>query len=168
MGIREDILEKAADSVGHMLRRRVEATPNKLAFMYPEGAVEGPTAWAKLTWQETSDIVDRLAAGLLARGLQYEQRVAICSNTRIEWIFMDLAIALAAGATTTVYPNTQAGDLHFIVKDSGSVIFVAENAEQVAKLTDTPEFDAQVHTIVVFDTTGLTLDDRIISFEHLE
>ena len=47
------------------------------------------------------------------------------------------------------------------------MIFVAENAEQVAKLTDTPEFDAQVHTIVVFDTTGLTLDDRIISFEHL-
>ena len=168
MGIREELLEKAADSVGHMFRRRVSATPNKLAFMYPEGSAEGPTSWAKLTWQETSDVVDRLAAGLLARGLGYEQRVAICSNTRIEWIFADLAIALAAGATTTVYPNTQAPDLHFIVKDSGSVIFVAENAEQVAKLTDSAEFDEQVHTIVVFDTTGLTLDDRIISFKHLE
>ncbi|WP_385901248.1 AMP-dependent synthetase/ligase [Tessaracoccus sp. O5.2] len=151
-----------------MFRRRVEATPDKLAFMYPEASADGPTAWAKMTWRETGDVVDRLAAGLLARGLTDEQRVAICSNTRVEWILTDLAIALAAGATTTVYPNTQAGDLHFIVKDSGSVIFVAEDAQQVAKITDTPEFDDQIHTIVVFDTTGLTLDDRIISFQHLK
>jgi len=168
VGIREEILEKAADNVGHMFRRRVEATPDKLAFMYPEASADGPTAWAKMTWRETGDVVDRLAAGLLARGLTDEQRVAICSNTRVEWILTDLAIALAAGATTTVYPNTQAGDLHFIVKDSGSVIFVAEDAQQVAKITDTPEFDDQIHTIVVFDTTGLTLDDRIISFQHLK
>ena len=61
MGIREDILEKAADSVGHMFRRRVEATPNKLAFMYPEAAADMPVGWTKLTWQETNDVVERLA-----------------------------------------------------------------------------------------------------------
>ena len=55
-----------------------------------------PTNWVTLTWKQTSDIVDQLAAGLLSRGLGYEERVAICSNTRIEWILVDLAIAAAA------------------------------------------------------------------------
>ena len=107
-------------------------------------------------------------SGLLARGLKYEDRVAICSSTRLEWIFLDLAIALAAGATTTVYPNTGPDDVHYIVKDSGSVVFVAENAEQVNKVLDDAELDAQIHTIVVFDSSGLTLDDRIISYDQLK
>ena len=95
MDIRDQLLEQAANSVGDMLRRRVAETPNVRAFMYPQGAAV-PTNWVTLTWKQTSDIVDQLAAGLLSRGLGYEERVAICSNTRIEWILVDLAIAAAA------------------------------------------------------------------------
>ncbi|WP_040281731.1 AMP-dependent synthetase/ligase [Tessaracoccus massiliensis] len=168
MGLRDEIMQRAADSVGHMLRRRVEETPDKLAFMYPDGAAEGPNTWSKLTWRESETIIDKLAAGLLARGLGYEDRVAICSSTRLEWLFLDLAIAVAAGATTTVYPNTASGDVHYIVGDSGSKVFVAENAEQLAKVLDTPDFDDQLHTIVVIDGTGVTFDERIIAYDKLQ
>ena len=166
MDIREQLLEKAADSVGQMLRRRVEATPNLPAFMYPDGA-EGPNTWTSLTWKQSSDIVDELAGGLLARGLRYEDRVAICSNTRLEWIFLDLAIAVAAGATTTVYPNTGPADVHYIVKDSDSVVFVAENAAQLAKIADDEQLDQQVHTVVVLDPVGVELNDRVVSYQQL-
>ena len=166
MDIREQLLEKAADSVGQMLRRRVEATPNLPAFMYPDGA-EGPNAWTSLTWKQSSDIVDELAGGLLARGLRYEDRVAICSNTRLEWIFLDLAIAVAAGATTTVYPNTGPADVHYIVKNSDSVVFVAENAAQLAKIADDEQLDQQVHTVVVLDPAGVELNDRVVSYQQL-
>ena len=133
MDIRDQLLEQAANSVGDMLRRRVAETPNVRAFMYPQGTAV-PTNWVTLTWKQTSDIVDQLAAGLLSRGLGYEERVAICSNTRIEWILVDLAIAAAAGATTTVYPTTGADDVHYVLSDSGSVILVAEDAAQVEKI----------------------------------
>ncbi|GAA4908143.1 AMP-dependent synthetase/ligase [Tessaracoccus lubricantis] len=167
MGVREEIMAGAADSVGHMLRRRVAETPDKVAFMYPDGASEGPNTWSSLSWRQSNEIIEKLAAGLLARGLKYEDRVAICSSTRVEWIFLDLAIALAAGATTTVYPNTASGDVHYIVGDSGSVVFVAENATQLAKVLDDAEFDDQLHTIVVIDGTGVTFDERIISYDKL-
>ncbi|MBB1484428.1 long-chain fatty acid--CoA ligase [Tessaracoccus sp. MC1865] len=167
MGLREEIMSLSADSVGQMLRRRVAETPDKLAFMYPDGKAEGPNTWSALTWRESNEIIDKLGAGLLARGVKYEDRVAICSSTRVEWIFMDLAIAVAAGATTTVYPNTASGDVHYIVSDSGSSVFVAENAEQLAKVLDTPDFAEQIHTIVVIDGTGVTFDDRIISYDKL-
>ncbi|SHI71534.1 long-chain acyl-CoA synthetase [Tessaracoccus bendigoensis DSM 12906] len=166
MSIREQLLANAPTSVGDMLRQRVEATPDKPAFMAPDGA-DGPNTWKSFTWRESSAIIDRLAAGLLARGLNYEERVAICSNTRLEWILLDLAIALAAGATTTVYPNTGAEEVDYILADSGTKILVAEDAKQLAKVVDDQQLTAQIHTIVVLDTEGVTLDDRVLSYEQL-
>ncbi len=58
-----------------------------------------------MTWKETGERVDRLAAGLLSLGLESEQRVGIAAATRLEWILADLAVMCAGGATTTVYPR---------------------------------------------------------------
>ena len=134
--------------------------------MYPDGA-DGPNTWTTLTWKESGDIVDQLAGGLLARGLGHEDRVAICSNTRVEWIFLDLAIAVAAGATTTVYPNTGADDVHYILAHSGSKILVVEDSKQLAKVIDDPQLTEQIHTIVVLDSTGVTLSDRVLAYQQL-
>ncbi|MFT3889408.1 MAG: long-chain fatty acid--CoA ligase [Arachnia sp.] len=150
-----------------MLRRRVAATPNGRAFLCPQGTSE-PTVWATLTWKQANDIVEQLGAGLLARGLGYEQRVAICSSTRIEWILVDLAIAVAAGATTTIYPSTGPDDVHYVLADSGSVILVAEDATQVNKVLGNDDLTQQIHTIVVLDPQGVELNDRIISYEQLK
>ncbi len=155
-----------ATSVGDMFRMRVAETPDVLAFMEPDRA-DGPNTWKNYTWAETREHVDVLAAGLLARGLGAEERVAIISNTRLEWIFLDLAIACAAGATTTVYPNTASGDVSYILRDSGSVIVVAENAEQLAKVTVDEELASDVHTIVLIDPVGVEETDRIISYATL-
>jgi long-chain acyl-CoA synthetase len=73
---------------------------------------------------------------LLALGIQPEERVAIASSTRIEWILADLAVMCAGGATTTVYPTTQHEDVAYIVGDSESRVIFAEDDIQVAKLLD--------------------------------
>ena len=87
-----------------------------------------------MTWKETGDKVDKIAAGLLALGIESEQRVGIASGTRVEWIFADLAIMCAGGATTTVYPSTHAEDVAYILSDSECRVVFAEDDEQVAKL----------------------------------
>ena len=58
------------------------------AYRYPDEDED----WHSLTWAETGDHVTRLAAGLVALGVQPEERVAIASGTRYEWILADLAI----------------------------------------------------------------------------
>ena len=133
MSLQEELLSFAS-SVGDMFRRRVAETPDGLAFLDPDRAPEGPNTWAGYTWAESRKLVDQLAAGLLARGLAREQRVGIISTTRLEWILLDLAVACAAGATTTVYPNTAAGDVEFILEDSGTCVAVVEDAAQLAKV----------------------------------
>ena len=127
----ESILDQRAPSVGALFRRRVEATPDAPAYLYFKGE---STELTTLTWRDTHEIVREWAAGLIALGVQLEDRVAIAATTRVEWVLADLAIICAGGATTTVYPTTIAEDVAYILTDSGSKLVFAENAEQVAKL----------------------------------
>ena len=159
----QDELLGFANSVGDMFRNRVAATPDALAFMDPDRSPTGPNTWRRLTWGETRVLVDQLAAGLLSRGIGHEERVGIISTTRLEWILLDLAIACAAGATTTVYPNTAEPEVEFILSDSGSVMVVVENATQLAKVQASEALRGSIHTIVVLDADGVDLDERILN-----
>ena len=82
--------------------------------------------WVSETWRQTADRVETLAAGLLALDIEPEQRVGIASSTRYEWILADLAIMCAGAATTTVYPNTNAGGTAYILADSECRVVFAE------------------------------------------
>lgn len=161
-----DFLATAPASVGAYFRKRVAETPDKVAYSEPDRA-EGVNTWKPYTWAETQLIVDELAAGLIARGLRHEERVAIMSSTRVEWIFVDFAIACAGGATTTVYPNTGSGDVKYIITDSDSQVVVVEDKEQLEKIVDDEALSSQVHTIVVIDSTDVAHDDRVISYQQL-
>jgi long-chain acyl-CoA synthetase len=118
-------------SVGAMLLERVRASGPDEAFRHLDG-----NRWVSLTWNQLKDKVFELAAGLLALGLQREDRVAIACSTRIEWILADLGIMSAGGATTTVYPTTQHEDVAFILGDSESKVVFAEDDGQVAKVIE--------------------------------
>ena len=104
---------------------RVSRSPRGEAFRFPDG-----DSWTSITWADAGTHVSRLAAGLLALGLQPEQRVGIASGTRYEWILADLAVMCAGGATTTVYPSTNAEDTAYILGDSESKVVFAEDVRR--------------------------------------
>jgi long-chain acyl-CoA synthetase len=138
---------------------RVEATPDKEAFRYQDHG-----EWVSVTWGDTATRVETLAAGLLALGIQPEQRVGIASSTRYEWILADLAIMSAGAATTTVYANTNATDTAYILADSESHVVFAEDAGQLAKLAARRADLPALTKVVTFDGSAdedwvLTLDD---------
>ena len=157
-----------AESVPRMLLDRISATPDTEAYRFPVA-----DRWESVTWRETGEIVRTLAAGLLALGIRPEERVAIASGTRIEWLYADLAIACAGAATTTVYPSTGAPDVGFILLDSGSRIAFAEDDAQVEKLRGQRDRLPDLEHVITFDGTAdgdwvLDLDDlRDLGAEHL-
>ena len=72
----------------------------------------------------------------MSLGVAPEERVAIASNTRVDWILADLGILCAGAATTTVYPSTNVEETAFILADSDSRVLIAEDAEQLAKVRE--------------------------------
>ncbi len=139
---------------------RVEKSPDREAFRYPVGE-----AWESLTWRQTGDEVSRLAAGLLALGLEAEQRVGIASATRYEWILADLAIMCAGGATTTVYPSTNEEDTAYILADSECQVVFAEDDDQIAKLKNRKSELPHVKKVITF--AGTTDGDWVINLDDL-
>ncbi|WP_040161384.1 AMP-dependent synthetase/ligase [Nigerium massiliense] len=160
---REEILARCAPSLGAMLERRAEETPDLEAFRYRAA----DDAWASLTWAQTKAQAETLAAGLLSLGLGYEERVSIASSTRMRWILMDLAVSMAAGATTTIYPNTKGEEFAHIVSHSDSRFFVAENAQQLAKLQSHDELRGLVEHVIMMEDDPEASDPRLITWETL-
>ncbi|MEV6415371.1 long-chain fatty acid--CoA ligase [Kribbella sp. NPDC051718] len=141
------LLSNRKEHLAQMFLDRVAATPGREAFRAPTG--DG--GWRSVTWQETEALVRRRAAGLVALGVEPEQRVGIAASTRLEWVQCYLASVLAAAATTTIYPTTMAADVAYIVADAEVQVVFAEDASQVDKLrahrSDTPS----LHKIVLLD-----------------
>src|SRR5438067_8936103 len=147
-------------SVPEMFLARVAATPEREAFAGP--GPHGSPAW--LTWRQVGGRARAIAAGLYSLGVRAEDRVAVLAGTRVEWILADYGIMCAGAATTTVYPTTEPDDAVYILRDAGSKVLVAENADQATKIqgADLPELTA----VVVIDgappadpRTTLTLPD---------
>ncbi|MGI8652621.1 MAG: AMP-dependent synthetase/ligase [Geodermatophilaceae bacterium] len=152
-------IENRAPNVARLFLDRVEQTPERPAYRFPDGA-----DWTSVTWAETGDRVRDVAAGLVALGVEAGQRVAIASGTRYEWIVADLAIMCAGAATTTVYPSSMASDVAFILADSESRVVFAEDDSQVAKLAEVRSEIPLVTAVVTFEGSGdgdwvLSLDD---------
>ena len=156
-----------AANVASMFLDRVQTSADKEAFRYLVGG-----EWVSATWRQTADRVETLAAGLLALGIETEQRVGIASSTRYEWILADLAIMCAGAATTTVYPSTNAGDTAYILADSQCRIVFAEDTGQLAKLIERRAELPDLTTVVLFNGTAdsdwvITLADLAESGESI-
>jgi long-chain acyl-CoA synthetase len=155
------VISERPRSMARMVLDRVAATPGREAFRFPLG-----DHWESVDWRQVGDRVRSIAAGLLALGVQLEDRVAIAADTRLEWILADFAILCAGAATTTVYPATPAADVAFILDDAGARIVFAGDDDQIAKLrahrADLPRLDR----VVTFD--GTPDGDWVIGLADLE
>ncbi|WP_329217227.1 AMP-dependent synthetase/ligase [Streptomyces sp. NBC_01485] len=167
----QTLIENRPPSVAGLFLERVAATPDAEAYRYPVPAAsgQGPDDWKSLSWAQAAERVYAIAAGLIELGVQPEQRVALASATRLEWILADLGIMCAGAATTTVYPQTNADESAFILSDSESRILIAEDAAQLAKVAEKrAELPALTH-VVVIDPVGVEAgEDWILTLDELE
>ncbi|MFE9806089.1 AMP-dependent synthetase/ligase [Streptomyces sp. NPDC005548] len=165
----QTLIENRPPSVAALFLERVAATPDAEAYRYPVPAGgDGPDEWKSLTWGEAAERVFAIAAGLIELGVESEQRVALASSTRVEWILADLGILCAGAATTTVYPQTNAEESAFILSDSASRVLVAEDAAQLAKARDKRADLPELGHVVVIDGEGVESDDWVLTLADLE
>lgn len=155
----QTMIENRPPSVASLFLERVVATPDAEAYRYPVPTAQGPDDWKSLSWGQTAGRVYAIAAGLIELGVQPEERVALASSTRVEWILADLGILCAGAATTTIYPSTSAAESSFILSDSGSRVLIAEDAAQLDKARQARADLPGLRHVVVIDTEGVAPAD---------
>ncbi|MFJ9811274.1 AMP-dependent synthetase/ligase [Streptomyces sp. NPDC101158] len=167
----QTLIENRPPSVATLFLERVERTPDAEAYRYPVPAAsdQGPDDWKSLSWAQAAERVYGIAAGLIDLGVQPEERVALASSTRVEWILADLGVMCAGAAVTTIYPQTNAEESAFILSDSDSRVLIAENAAQLAKAVECRADLPKLHHVVVIDAEGAdTSDEWVLTLADLE
>ncbi len=74
--------------------------------------------WKTLTWAEAGAQSRRLAAGLLEKGIQPGDHVALLSKNCAQWILTDLAIMMAGAVSIPLYPTLTAASINTILVHS--------------------------------------------------
>ncbi|MEV6791213.1 AMP-dependent synthetase/ligase [Streptomyces sp. NPDC051320] len=168
----QTLIDSRPPSVATLFTQRVAETPDAEAYRFPVPAAsgDGPDEWKSLTWGRAAERVYAIAAGLIDLGVQPEERVALASSTRIEWILTDLGVMCAGAATTTIYPSTNAEESSYILADSDSRVLIAEDAAQLAKARERRADLPNLSHVVVIDTTGVEPDESgwVLSLADLE
>lgn len=142
--------------------RQVERLKDRVALRHKDYGI-----WNRISWAGYGQMVREVAAGLLAMGLEREDRVAILGDNRPEWLICHLAAMTAGGATCGVYPTSAPEQVAYVVGHSESKVLFAENEEQVDKVLQIME-ELKVALVVVWDPKGLWgfSHERIIFFDE--
>lgn len=102
--------------------------------------------WKTYSTEEVIRQAEKLATGLLRLGIsgndlspEGQDKIAIISNNRPEWIIVDLACQQTGAVLTPIYPTINPSELLFILHDASvKLIFVSDKLlyEKVFSLTD--------------------------------
>jgi long-chain acyl-CoA synthetase len=162
--------ERAANLVD-LVHRAVERDPDKEAMRWKppkvRGAEEdrGERTWASRSYREMWAWVTDLSLGLGDLGIADGDTVCILARTRPEWAMVDLA-ALALGAVTCpIYPQSEPGQVAFIINNVAAGAVVVENAQQAAKVESVRADCPSLRHVITMESHGkfapgtLTLED---------
>jgi len=125
--------------------------------------------WQTWTWREAAQVVREIANGLLSLGMTPQQTASILSNTKAEWVFIDLAILSVAGVANGIYPTDSAPQVEYLCADSDTAFLFVEDDEQLDKALEARANLPSLRKIIVEDMEGLRdyHDPQVLSLEAL-
>jgi long-chain acyl-CoA synthetase len=125
--------------------------------------------WRSVTWRQYGERARHVGLGLVALGFQPRDVVSVIAENCPEWLYTDLGTMSVGGVTNGIYTTDSASQIEYIVNDSGTRFFFAENEEQLDKILQVRKSCPQLVKIIVYDMDGLQgfTDPQVMPFEEL-
>ena len=111
--------------------------------------------WRPWTWEHYWDQIQLAGHALLALGVAPGDRVAIHSENRPEWLVSDLGALAVRAASVGIYPTNPAAEVSYLLADSGAVVLIAEDQEQVDKALEVIDECPELRHIVYLEPRGI-------------
>lgn len=120
--------------------------------------------WKEISWSEYYERILVAGSALLSMGIKPQDKIAIMSNTRLEWSICDYAIMGAQGITIPVYQTVTAEDLTHILSNSGAEILFIENKAMLKLFLKVRKDCPKIRKVISFET----IRDSDIAFSTWE
>jgi len=117
--------------------------------------------WVSMSSDEMLARMKHIAAGLHAIGASRGDRVALLSESRVEWTLTDAGSIFAGTIDVPIYPTLTASQVRYILNDSGACILFLANRQKYDEIKDALGECPEVKHIVFFDPEGVTSDEGL-------
>ncbi len=111
-------------------------------------------AWQSVSSESWLTHARHIALGLNELGVESGDRVALLSENRVEWFFIDAALQILGAANVPLYATLLPPQVAFIVEDSGAKVVIASDAIQQAKLAEVRAQLSSVTHVVTMDAVA--------------
>jgi long-chain acyl-CoA synthetase len=150
------------DIVPGLLFSQAEKYGDRVALRKKEYGI-----WHDISWKEYAERTMEVGYGLLSLGHNKGERVALISENRPEFLFIDMGIQSAGGVTTAIYTTNAAAEVHYILDHSESRFYFVEDEEQLDKALEVKDRLPILEKIIVIDMEGLRdfKDPMVMSFD---
>ena len=144
-------------------------TPNISIFNYKENK-----EWKGISTQDFINRVNNISKGLLASGVQPNDKVALISENRLEWNLLDFAIQQIGAVVVAIYPNISDNDYEFILNNAEiKLCFVSNDTlyqrllaikDQIPTVSEVYTFNTYPHTPnwISLVSKGIDISDEIL------
>lgn len=107
--------------------------------------------WRKYSAQEVIDTVNKISLGLLKLGVKRDDKIALISNNRPEWNFIELGIQQIGAVSVPMYPTITIEDYHYIFSDADIKLIFVSDENLLKKSTEASKGIDSVEAIYTFD-----------------
>jgi long-chain acyl-CoA synthetase len=133
---------------------RVHPKPNTLNY-------KKDGQWIPISSDEMLARIGRIAAGLYSIGVRHGDRVALLSESRVEWTLTDAGCQFAGAIDVPIYPTLMPPQVRYIIEDSGARVLVLNNHEKFVQLQEILKECRAIEHIIFFDEAGVTPTDGL-------
>lgn len=140
-------------------RARVAHTPGTTAYVQFDSDAQ---RWSEHPWAKIQRETARWQKGFQTLGLERGDRVAVMLRNCVDWVMFDQA-ALGLGLVTVpIFTNDRAGNIAYILEDSGARVLLIEGEEQWRELRSTTKSLARLDAVITLqpvatEATGVTV-----------
>jgi len=125
------IYDSVYKNLNEMFQKRVEKSPSKTALKH-----KVDEKWVNITWAEYFEASKNIGMALKSFGLSFNDKVSILSNSRVEWVMIDMGVIGIGGVTVAVYQSNTPNECKYILEHSDSKFLFVEDHEQLNKIKE--------------------------------
>ncbi|MEK7483259.1 MAG: long-chain fatty acid--CoA ligase [Planctomycetota bacterium] len=123
--------------------------------------------YTAITAQEVFDSVQKLSSGLKALGLQPNQKVALLSENRPEWLYIDMAVLALGAIDVPIYTSNTPQQIRYILDNSESCIAFSSASLLNKILEIRGEIPSLKHLICLDEPTPTQRNQGVRSLEEI-
>lgn len=173
-GVPDDVAAVRAEYEARILGLHMPATVRQAAERYGDlpafsdrfDVPEGET-WSTISWAQTWELTQRVAAALISLGVGKGDPVAVMATNRTAHTLADYGSMAAAAVPMSIYDTLAQEQVHFIASESRPVVVVLEDRDRYQRWERAlDDVDSIRHVVMLADADRVD-DPRVMTWDDL-